>query len=79
MREHVREKIRILYIHHGSGSGGAPKSLLYLLQGLDKNRYEPFVACDFDKSNAMEFFIKNGFEPINLPVAIFSHVWPSGW
>ncbi len=34
---------RILYIHHGGGIGGAPLSLLYLLQQLDRSRYEPIV------------------------------------
>ncbi|GEM_PF-6522728 len=33
----------ILYIHHGGGLGGAPLSLLYLLQQLDRSRYEPIV------------------------------------
>ncbi|MGF1507623.1 MAG: glycosyltransferase family 4 protein [Anaerolineae bacterium] len=34
---------RILYIHHAGGIGGAPLSLLYLLQKLDRSRYEPVV------------------------------------
>lgn len=35
--------IRVLYIHHGGGIGGAPLSLLYLIQQLDRNRYDPVV------------------------------------
>jgi glycosyltransferase involved in cell wall biosynthesis len=35
---------RILYIHHAGGIGGAPLSLLYLIQHLDRSRYEPVVA-----------------------------------
>ncbi len=34
---------RILYIHHGGEIGGAPLSLLYLIQHLDRSRYEPVV------------------------------------
>ena len=37
------KKIRILYIHHSIGLGGAPKSLSLLIAGLDKSRFEPIV------------------------------------
>lgn len=37
------KKIRILYIHHAIGLGGAPKSLSLLITGLDKSRFEPIV------------------------------------
>ncbi|HJO34326.1 MAG TPA: glycosyltransferase family 4 protein [Anaerolineales bacterium] len=36
---------RILYIHHGGALGGAPLSLLLLLQQLDRSCYEPIVLC----------------------------------
>ncbi|MFH1832158.1 MAG: glycosyltransferase family 4 protein [bacterium] len=36
-------KKKILYIHHGKGLGGAPLSLLYLIQALDKSKYQPIV------------------------------------
>lgn len=34
---------RILYVHHGGTVGGAPLSLLFLLQQLDRSLYEPVV------------------------------------
>lgn len=34
---------RILYVHHGGAIGGAPLSLLALLEQLDRSRYEPIV------------------------------------
>jgi glycosyltransferase involved in cell wall biosynthesis len=34
---------RILYVHHGGTVGGAPLSLLFLLQQLDRTLYEPVV------------------------------------
>lgn len=34
---------KILYIHHGRGIGGAPMSLLYTIQGLDRKKYGPKV------------------------------------
>lgn len=35
--------IKILYIHHAGGIGGAPRSLSFLINDLDKNIYEPIV------------------------------------
>lgn len=37
------KKTKILYIHHAIGLGGAPKSLSFLISGLDPNRFEPYV------------------------------------
>lgn len=38
---------KILYIHHGQGWGGAPKSLNLLLKNLDRALFEPWVLCLF--------------------------------
>ena len=46
---------RILYIHHGYGIGGATLSLLYLIQQLDRTRYEPLVLCIYDGPSATRF------------------------
>ena len=35
--------LKILYIHHAGELGGAPKSLSILLNGLDKEKYKPYV------------------------------------
>ncbi len=43
-----KRKKKILYIHHGRGIGGAPLSLLYLLQKLDRAKYEPTVLCLYE-------------------------------
>jgi glycosyltransferase involved in cell wall biosynthesis len=48
----VHKLHRILYIHHGKGIGGAPLSLLYLIQQLDRTQYEPVVLCLYDSSAA---------------------------
>jgi glycosyltransferase involved in cell wall biosynthesis len=39
----VIKKKKILYIHHGKGLGGAPLSLLYLLENLNKDLFDPVV------------------------------------
>ncbi|MFH1461709.1 MAG: glycosyltransferase family 4 protein [bacterium] len=48
-------KKKILYIHHGKGLGGAPLSLLYLIQNLDKDKFEPVVLFLHD-SEAVELY-----------------------
>lgn len=43
---------KILYIHHGRGIGGAPLSLLYLLQRLDRTKYDPTILCLYESEAA---------------------------
>ncbi len=38
-------KRRVLYFHHGGAIGGAPLSLLFLLQRLDRSRWDPVVVA----------------------------------
>jgi glycosyltransferase involved in cell wall biosynthesis len=74
--------IRICYIHHGKGIGGAPLSLLYLIRRLDRSRYDPTVVC-IHESEAAELFRKEGIRTIVLPrVHDFSHtnvLWYPWW
>jgi hypothetical protein len=37
------KKIKVLFIHHGAGIGGATISLLNLITNLNKSKYEPIV------------------------------------
>lgn len=60
---------RILYIHHAGGIGGAPLSLLYLIQHLDRARYEPVVAvlkpgpaADLYRAEGVETHIVRGID-----------------
>jgi len=53
--------IRILYIHHGKGIGGAPLSLLYLIKGLDKTRFHPAVLCLYE-TEVVDLFHREGIE-----------------
>ena len=52
---------RILYIHHGGELGGAPLSLLFLLEQLDRNRYEPILLFLADGA-AVDAFRSKGYE-----------------
>lgn len=67
LKKHMN-KIKILYIHHGKGLGGAPLSLLYLIQNLDKEKYHPVVLFLHD-SDAMQLYKSKGIEifgPVNV-------------
>lgn len=49
----------ILYIHHSGGLGGAPRSLAFLIEKLDKSKYNPIVLMIKD-GPARELFEKAG-------------------
>jgi glycosyltransferase involved in cell wall biosynthesis len=72
---------KILYIHHGKGLGGAPLSLLYLIQALDKTKFEPIVLFLHD-SEVVDLFKKNGIKIAGIVnLYDFSHtkVWWFKW
>lgn len=64
---------KVLYVHHGSGQGGAAVSLLHLLAHLDRTRYEPIVAVDPRRPRAIEFFSEHGVETVSCALAPFAH------
>ena len=67
-------KKKILFVHHGSGMGGAPQLLLKFLIRLDLNKYEPVVWC-IRKSSASDLFEKHGFNVIiNENACPFLHI-----
>ncbi len=74
-------KKKILYIHHGKGIGGAPLSLLYLIQALDKNKYDPIVLFLHD-SDAKKLFEENNiktFGPVNRYDFPHTRIWWLRW
>ncbi len=52
------KKINILFVHHGSGIGGAPISLLNLIKQLDKDKFN-FKVVVFNDSEVVSFFKDN--------------------
>jgi len=81
LSKHMDKKIKILYIHHGKGLGGAPLSLLYLIKGLDKNIYHPLVLFLHD-SEAVDLYRAHNIEIIGpLNINDFSHtkIWWFRW
>lgn len=72
---------RIIYIHHERALGGAPVSLLYLLQQLDQKKYQPMVIC-LREGPAADLFRKNGFSVQIVEGTDLSHtelVWFRFW
>lgn len=72
---------KILYIHHGKGLGGAPLSLLYLVQGLDRKKYDPVVLFLYD-SEIIDLYKSKGIRVVGpLNVRDFPHtaVWWYRW
>ncbi|MEK6589444.1 MAG: glycosyltransferase family 4 protein, partial [Nitrospinota bacterium] len=62
---------------HGRGIGGAPLSLLYLLQKLDRKKYTPIVLCLYE-SEAAELYRREGIETVIAKgIYEFSHTYLS--
>ena len=57
--------LRILYVQHAGALGGSAWSLLYLIQGLDRSRYQPVVCC-LRESPVADLYRQHGIE---------THVW----
>lgn len=43
----MQKPLRVLYVHHGSGLGGAPISLSFLLDRVDKTQIDASLLCIF--------------------------------
>lgn len=46
---------KIIYIHHGDFNGGAPRSLRFLIERLDKGKYEPTVVYRTNREDVKYF------------------------
>ncbi|RZS98474.1 glycosyltransferase family 4 protein [Cecembia calidifontis] len=68
------KKIKILYVHHGSGIGGAPISLLNLVKKLDRSKYYIKVLF-FTNDEMAEIYRENNFdvEILDVKQKFFGH------
>jgi glycosyltransferase involved in cell wall biosynthesis len=80
-------KLRVCYFLHSGSVGGAPLSLLYLLQQMDRDRYEPIVIFP-EESPMRQQFLELGVQThIAQGMTYFSHTTgealslrnPRGW
>ena len=69
MKTSDTSKSNILYLDSGSGIGGGQRSLLLLLDLLDKERFTPFVGCLGDSAFATEVEKTAAVIPLSLPAA----------
>ena len=70
MKTSDTSKFNILYLDSGSGIGGGQRSLLLLLNLLDKSRFTPFVGCLGDSTFAAEVAkTEASVVPLSLPAA----------
>ena len=65
----------VLYVHHRPELGGAPQSLRYLIENLDRDRFTPHVYCP--PGPAAESFASAGAQIHHGEVAAFTHIWAS--
>jgi glycosyltransferase involved in cell wall biosynthesis len=65
----------VLYVHHRPELGGAPQSLRYLIENLDRSRFEPHVYCP--PGPAADSFASVGAQIHPGDVAAFTHIWAS--
>lgn len=52
----MKNKIRVLFFHHGGNQGGAPRSLAFFIDQMDKSKYEPYVLCCMDYQDNKSLF-----------------------
>ena len=70
---------RILYIQHAGALGGSTMSLLALIRGLDRNRFEPVVACIHPTAAVIDLYREAGVEVFYWPgIDDFMHT-TGGW
>jgi hypothetical protein len=70
----LERPIRVLYVHHRSEGGGAPRSLALLIAALG-DRVEPFVLSP--DGRAADAFRAAGAGVATAPIASFTHSWAS--
>ena len=66
---------KVLFIHHGTISGGAPLSLLYTALGIAKYGYKSEVGLLFPSKDLDDLFNSHGITTHNLSFIPFLIVW----
>lgn len=69
----LQRPARVLFLHPSNELYGADTSLLYLLRGLDRTRFQPFVilANDLEYSGLLsKELIASGIQVASLPIAV---------
>lgn len=73
---------KILYLQHATEIGGSCMSLLYLIQQMDRSRYEPLVACFKGADAVTALYEENGISTVQQDLtfsAAFTHTTAGWW
>lgn len=82
-----KRKVRICYFVHGIGVGGASLSLLYQIQQLDREIYQPVVVflyrsrmCDVFRKHGIKTLVAKGLTEFSHTTGEYVHFGnPRGW
>ncbi len=66
MKENTKKK-RILYVIDTLGAGGAERQLIYIIEGLDRNRYEPHILTLYDE-HATPYHFQPELDALGVPI-----------
>jgi glycosyltransferase involved in cell wall biosynthesis len=72
-------KLKVLYVHHSPHVAGATMSLFYLLEQLDRKKYDPLVLFNSEDGPAIDMFAKGGIEVLRDPRISFYQHGTMGW
>lgn len=73
------DRVRILFVQHARNPGGSNVSLLYTLQALDRDRYDPVVGLVFPSAHLRQFYECAGFVVVDVSkISVFRHT-TGGW
>ena len=67
-------KKKLLYVQHAGALGGSCVSLMYMLRGLDRERFEPTVVLARPSAEVADYYASAGFTTIDWPeLPMFDH------
>lgn len=69
----VDTPIRVAFVSHLSDLSGAPRCLLLILQGLDRQRFTPLAVCPADGP------LVDALHALDVPVQVIAKFPPPGW
>ena len=72
-----KHKLKILYIDHSKNMGGAPISLLQLVDNLDQNKFDITISCNSQKLK--EFYESYGIKTKVCNLVPFQHTTGGWW
>lgn len=74
----MRKRVKVLFIQHAAAVSGAARSLLYLMEGLERSDYQAVPALIRPSRELRDFYESAGFPTIDAPgITTFEHTTAS--